>query len=149
MKIGLGSDHGGFQLKEFIKEKLKSLNYEVFDHGTDSTKSVDYPDFAYKVAMGILNKKYDRGIVICTTGIGVCITANKLKGIRAALCWDVVTARQSREHIDSNILALGGGMIGTTLGWEIVKVWLETEFIPEERHLKRIKKIEEVEQLSN
>lgn len=149
MKIGLGSDHGGFLLKEFIKEKLKSLNYELIDYGTKSSDSVDYPDFAYKVALGVLNKECERGIVICTTGIGVCIAANKIKGIRAALCWNVITARQAREHIDTNVLALGGGMIGNNLAWEIVKTWLGTNFVGEERHLRRIKKIEEIEKELN
>jgi ribose 5-phosphate isomerase B len=145
MKIALGSDHGGYQLKENLKKYLKELNVEYKDFGCNSEKSVDYPDIGFKVAREVKNRNYDKGILICGTGIGMSIVANKIKGIRASLCHDVFSARYAREHNDANILTLGGRVIDSGLAKEIVKVWLNTDFSGEERHLKRLNKIKQEE----
>lgn len=145
MKVALGSDHGGYQLKEDLKEYLKELNVEYMDFGCDNEKPVDYPDIGFKVAIEVKNGKYDSGILICGSGIGMSIVANKVKGIRAALCHNEFTARYARKHNDANILALGGRVIGSGLAKEIVKVWLETEFSQGERHINRLNKIKQEE----
>lgn len=145
MKIALGSDHGGYQLKENLKKYLKELNVEYKDFGCNSEKSVDYPDIGFKIAIEVKNRNYDKGILICSTGIGMSIVANKIKGIRASLCHDVFSARYAREHNDANILTLGGRVIDSGLAKEIVKVWLNTDFSGEERHLKRLNKIKQEE----
>ena len=143
MKIGIGSDHGGYELKESIKEYLTQEDIEFVDYGTNSLESVDYPDFGKKVSDAVLNKEVDRGILICGTGIGISITANRIKGIRCALCSDTFSARMSREHNNANILALGGRVVGLGLALDIVKVFLETEF-EGGRHERRINKIDEI-----
>ncbi|NLN14388.1 MAG: ribose 5-phosphate isomerase B [Tissierellia bacterium] len=143
MKIGIGSDHGGYELKEVIKEYLTSEGIEFVDYGTNSLDSVDYPDFGKRVADAVLNKEVDRGILICGTGIGISITANRIKGIRCALCSDTFSARMSRLHNDANILALGGRVLGKGLALDIVKIFLETEF-EGGRHERRINKIDEI-----
>jgi len=145
MKIALGSDHGGYQLKENLKIFLKELNVEYTDFGCENEKSVDYPDIGFKVAMEVKSGKYDRGILICGTGIGVSIAANKIRNIRASLCHDIFSARNAREHNDANILTLGARVIGTGLVKEIVKVWLNTKFSHEERHINRLNKIKQEE----
>jgi len=145
MKIALGSDQGGYQLKENLKEYLKELNVEYIDFGCENEKSVDYPDIGFKVATDVKSGKYDRGILICGTGIGMSVIANKVRGIRAALCDNEYTARCAREHNDANILALGGKVIGSGLAKEIVKVWLNTNFSQEERHINRLNKIKQEE----
>lgn len=145
MKIALGSDHGGYQLKENLKKYLKELKVEYQDFGCNSENPVDYPDVGFKIAIEVKNKNYDKGILICGTGIGMSIVANKIKGIRASLCHDVFSARYAREHNDANILTLGGRVIGSGLAKEIVKVWLNTDFSGEERHLKRLNKIKQEE----
>lgn len=145
MKIALGSDHGGYQLKENLKKYLKELNVEYKDFGCNSEKSVDYPDIGFKIAIEVKNRNYDKGILICGTGIGMSIVANKIKGIRASLCHDVFSARYAREHNDANILTLGGRVIDSGLAKEIVKVWLNTDFSGEERHIKRLNKIKQEE----
>lgn len=145
MKIALGSDHGGYQLKENLKECLMELNVEYVDLGCENEKSVDYPDIGFKVAIEVKSGKYDRGILICGTGIGMSVVANKVRGIRAALCHNEFTARCAREHNDANILVLGGKVIGSGLAKEIVKVWLNTKFSQEERHINRLTKIKQEE----
>ncbi len=145
MKIALGSDHGGYQLKENLKKYLKELNVEYKDFGCNSEKSVDYPDIGFKIAIEVKNSNYDKGILICGTGIGMSIVANKIKGIRASLCHDVFSARYAREHNDANILTLGGRVIDSGLAKEIVKVWLNTDFSGEERHIIRLNKIKQEE----
>lgn len=145
MKIALGSDHGGYQLKENLKECLMELNVEYVDFGCENEKSVDYPDIGFKVAIEVKSEKYDRGILICGTGIGMSVVANKVRGIRAALCHNEFTARCAREHNDANILVLGGKVIGSGLAKEIVKVWLNTKFSQEERHINRLTKIKQEE----
>ena len=145
MKIALGSDHGGYQLKENLKEYLKELNVEYVDFGCENEKSVDYPDIGFKVAIEVKSGKYDRGILICGTGIGMSVVANKVRGIRAALCHNEFTARCAREHNDANILVLGGRVICSELAKEIVKVWLNTKFSHEEKHINRLNKIKQEE----
>ena len=145
MKIALGSDHGGYQLKENLKEYLKELDVEYIDFGCKSEKSVDYPDIGFKVAIEVKSGKYDRGILICGTGIGMSIAANKIKGIRASLCHDIFSARNTREHNDANILTLGARVIGVGLAKEIVKVWLNANFNQKEKHINRLNKIKKEE----
>ena len=145
MKIALGSDHGGYQLKENLKEYLEELHLEYTDFGCDSEEPIDYPDIGFKVSREVKKGNYDKGILICGTGIGMSIVANKVEGIRASLCHDVFSAQKAREHNDANILTLGGRVIGVGLAREIVKVWLNTDFSQEERHLIRLKKIEQEE----
>lgn len=144
MKIAVGSDHGGFEYKEKILKFLKDKGYEVKDFGTYSKDSCDYPDIAKKVAVSIQNKEFDRGILICGTGIGMSIAANKFKGIRAALCSDTFSAHATREHNNSNILCLGERVIGDMLALDIVDIWLKTKFSSENRHQRRIDMLEDV-----
>lgn len=142
LKIGLASDHGGFELKETIKKHLLTKNYKIVDYGTKSSnESVDYPDFAKFVIDGILTKDINLGIVICGTGIGISISANKYPGIRAALCWDSYTAKMSRLHNNANVLALGGRIIGSELAKDIVDTWLSYDF-EGGRHERRVCKLE-------
>jgi len=144
MKIAIGSDHAGYELKEEIVKFLKSNNHEVVDFGTCDFKSVDYPDYGLKVAEAIKNGDCERGIVICGTGIGISISANKVPGIRAALCTDSFMARMSREHNNANVLAIGARIVGLDLAIDIVDTWLKTEFLGD-RHQRRLDKIEDIE----
>lgn len=146
MKISIGSDHAGLELKEQLKVFLKKQGYDVDDIGTYSKDRVDYPVFSSAVASRVSNGQADKGIVICATGIGVSIVANKIQGIRAALCTNVETAKLTREHNDSNILALGQSNVDEILAKEIVVTWLETPFSEENRHKKRINQIALMEQ---
>ena len=144
MGIALGSDHGGFELKEELKPFLEKLGHRVKDCGTSSRESVDYPPIAAAVAELVGSGTCDRGIMVDGAGIGSCVVANKVPGVRAAMCYDISTARNSREHNDTNVLTLGGRLVGSGLAQEIVRVWLETE-CTEERHLRRVAQIREVE----
>ncbi len=146
MKIGIGSDHGGFELKEAVKEYLQGKNIEVVDYGTYNEESVDYPDYGEKVATAVVEKEVDRGIVVCGTGIGISIAANKVKGARCALCSEEYSARMSRKHNDANVLALGGRVIGQELAFSIVDAYLEEDF-EGGRHERRVKKIMEIQDL--
>ncbi len=141
MPICLGSDHAGFDLKEHVKEFLKTLGHEFIDVGCYSTDSVDYPEFARKVALSVASGECEKGILVCGTGLGMSMAANRVPGIRAALCYGVLTARLSRQHNNSNLLCLGGRMIGPTMAEEIIKTWLTTEF-EGGRHENRIKQID-------
>jgi ribose 5-phosphate isomerase B len=143
MKIALASDHAGFELKEIIKEYLQKNGYEINDFGTGTTESVDYPDFAVPAASAVASGEYDRGILVCGSGQGMAISANKVKGIRAALCGEIYSAKMSRLHNDSNVLALGGRIIGRDLAIEIVKTWLNTEF-EGGRHQRRVDKMNSI-----
>lgn len=145
MKIALGSDHGGFVLKEQIKAYLINKGYEIEDFGTYNSESVDYPTFAMKAALAVSKGECEKGIVICSTGIGISIAANKVKGVRAALCGDLLSARLTREHNDTNILALGAFIVAEKLAYAIVDTWLGTEFSHDERHQRRIDGITEIE----
>lgn len=140
--IALGSDHGGYDLKQEIKKYLESEGYEYRDFGCDNKDSCDYPMFGRPAAQAVADGTCDRGIVICTTGIGISITANKIPGIRCALCGDCASAKLTRLHNNANMLALGAGIVGTNLALEIVKTFLETEFSGDERHQRRIDLIE-------
>ncbi len=143
--IGLGCDHGGYELKQEIIKYLEEKGLPYKDFGCDSTKSVDYPIYARKVGRAIQNGECDKGILICGTGIGISIAANKMKGIRAALCTDCFSAEATRLHNDANILALGGRVVGPGLAVKIVDTFLNTEFSHEERHQRRIDLIESEE----
>ncbi len=144
MKIGIGSDHGGFELKEYIKEYLEKEGIEYVDYGTNSSDSVDYPDYGLKLSTAVVEGEVDKGIAICGTGIGISIACNKVKGIRCALCGDTYSARMSIEHNNANILALGGRVIGRDLAIEIVNTWLNAKF-EGGRHKLRIDKITDIE----
>ncbi|MDO5387614.1 MAG: ribose 5-phosphate isomerase B [Clostridia bacterium] len=141
--IGLGCDHGGLELKKTVMNYLDSKNIEYKDFGTYTSESCDYPIYGKAVANAVASGECEKGIIICGTGIGISITANKVKGIRAALCHDVFSAKATREHNDANILAMGARVIGPGLALEIVKAFLETEFSNDERHIRRIKMIED------
>lgn len=145
MKISVACDHGGLALKNAVVDWLKQNGYKVTDYGTDSTASCDYPDYAVKAAEAVAEGVCDFGIVVCTTGIGISIAANKVKGVRCALCSEPLSAKMTRLHNDANMLALGGGIVGVNLGLEIVKTFLETPFSEEEKHVRRIGKIAEIE----
>jgi len=142
--IAIGADHGGYLLKETLKSYLKEKDYTVIDCGTNSQDSVDYPDFAKKVAEQVANGSVWRGIMIDGAGIGSCMAANKVPGVRAAMCYDHATAFNSREHNDANLLTLGAGLIGPALAKQITNTFLETEF-GGDRHARRVNKIMEIE----
>lgn len=141
MKIAVGSDHGGYAYKKQLIPFMEELGHEVMDMGSASPESVDYPDYALPVAKAVAQNEYDRGVLICGTGIGVSICANKVRGIRCALCADPVTARLAREHTNTNILALGARIIGIEVAKETLRIWLETPFSDDDRHARRISKI--------
>ncbi|MGD2095257.1 MAG: ribose 5-phosphate isomerase B [Phycisphaerales bacterium] len=145
MKIAIGSDHRGFEAKEQIKAIATELGHECIDFGTNDNNPIDYPDPAYLVATAVSNKQADRAILVCATGIGMCIAANKVNEIRAALCHDELSARVSRDHNDSNVLCLSGDQLGEVLLRKIVEVWLNTDFSGG-RHDRRVRKIKAIEQ---
>lgn len=145
MRIVIGADHGGFHLKDGLKKFIESLGHEVEDVGCNGSDSVDYPDYALPVCNKVAAGEADRGILVCGTGIGMSIAANKIPGIRCALAHDTFSARAAREHNDSNVLALGERVIGPGLAQEVVGVWLTAEFSKAERHHKRIDKITSIE----
>lgn len=145
MKISIACDHGALELKDFIKAHLEQLGHEVRDFGTHTLDSCDYPDMIAPAAKAVADGECERGIVMCTTGIGASIVANKVKGVRCALLSDVLSARMTRLHNDTNIMALGAGIIGKNLALEIVDVWLGTEFSGEARHQRRIDKVTALE----
>jgi ribose 5-phosphate isomerase B len=142
--VALGADHGGYEMKEALKPELSSLGFEIQDVGTNSKEAVDYPDFAHAVAQAVGSGKAWRGIMIDGAGIGSCIVANKVPGVRAGMAYDYSSAVNSREHNDTNVLTLGAGLIGTNLAKQIVKTWLTTEFAGG-RHTPRLDKIKSVE----
>jgi ribose 5-phosphate isomerase B len=144
MRVALASDHGGVNIRKEIANLLEELGIEYEDFGCDCTTSVDYPDYALPVAEKVANGEFDRAILICGTGIGMCIAANKVKGIRAALVHDTFSAKATREHNDSNVLTMGERVIGPGLAREIAAVWLTGEFLGG-RHANRIGKIAEYE----
>ena len=146
MKIAIGCDHGALDLKNTVVAHLEKKGYEVQDFGTYTLDSCDYPDYAAQAAKAVADGVCDKGIVLCTTGIGVSIAANKVKGIRCALLSDVMSARLTREHNDTNMMALGAGVVGQMLALEIIDTWLSTEFSHNERHQRRINKVMALEQ---
>jgi ribose 5-phosphate isomerase B len=143
-RVALGADHGGFEMKEEIKRLLSDLGHEFQDYGTHSTDAVDYPDFAHVVARAVASGNCDLGIVVDGAGIGSCMAANKVPGVRAALCYDEATARNSREHNGANVLTLGGKMIGLDQMRKIVTAWLASD-LTEDRHRRRVAKIDAIE----
>jgi len=143
MRIAIGSDHGGFELKQALVGFLSGEGNEVADLGTDSSASVDYPLFAVRVAREVASGRFQKGVLVCGTGIGVCIAANKVKGIRAALVHDETTARLAAQHNDANVLCLGGRLLAAPMAWELVRLWLTTPFEP--RHQRRLDMISELE----
>lgn len=145
MRIAIGADHGGVHLKSTIAELLKALGHEVDDLGTYSDEPVDYPDYAKAVSQEILFHKADRGILICGSGVGACIAANKFPGIRAAICHETFSAHQGVEDDNMNILCLGARVIGPELAKDIVRIWLSASFSGAERHRRRLSKIETIE----
>ena len=142
--VAIGADHGGFELKEALKAEVSTLGFDVMDVGTVSKEAVDYPDFAHAVAQSVRTGQAWRGIMIDGAGIGSCIVANKVPGVRAGMAYDISSAINSREHNDTNVLTLGAGLIGVNLAKQIVKTWLTTEF-GGDRHAKRVDKIKAVE----
>ncbi len=146
MKVALGSDHAGFELKSEIAEWLTGLGVEVLDLGTTSTDPVDYPDFAVAVGAFVLEGLSDRGVLICGSGVGASVAANKIPGIRAGLCHDTYSAHQGVEHDDMNVLVLGARIIGSELARELVRAFLGATFTGEERHQRRLAKIDAIEQ---
>lgn len=142
--IAIGADHGGFPLKERLAFKLGEAGWEVTDCGTDSHESVDYPDFAHAVAQKVASGECRWGVVVDGAGIGSAIVANKVPGVRAATCYDISSARNSREHNHANVLSLGAGLIGEGLAWQIVEAWLATEW-GDGRHARRVSKIDSIE----
>lgn len=145
MRVAIGSDHAGFFLKEELKKLLQEMGHECIDFGPESTESVDYPDFGERVSLAVSTKAAERGVLICGTGIGMSIVANKFPDVRASLCNDLYTARFSRLHNDANILVIGGRIVGIDLAKEILKTWFTTEF-EGGRHLRRLQKIKSIEE---
>ena len=141
MKIAIGCDHGAFDLKNAVVKHLQGKGYEVCDFGCYSLDSCDYPDFAKAAAEAVASGECEKGIVLCTTGIGISIAANKVKGIRCALLSDPLSARMTREHNDTNMMAMGAGIVGKNLALEIVDTWIGTEFSGEAKHQRRIDKV--------
>ena len=145
MKIAIGCDHGALALKNTVKAHLEKKGYEVCDYGTYTLDSCDYPDFAEKAAKAVAAGECEKGIVLCTTGIGISIAANKVKGIRCALLSDLMSAKMTREHNDTNMMAMGAAIVGEMLAKQIVDTWLGTEFSGEAKHQRRIDKITAIE----
>ena len=145
MRISIGCDHGALDLKNAVVAHLEKQGHQVTDFGTYTLDSCDYPDYAVQAAKAVADGNCDRGIVLCTTGIGVSIAANKVKGIRCALLSDVMSARMTREHNDTNVMAIGAGVVGQMLALQIVDTWIGTEFSHNERHQRRIDKVMAIE----
>ncbi len=146
MIVALACDHGGYPLKEAIKERIVEDGFEVLDLGTDSTAAVDYPDFAEKLGLAIIHGDAERGVLVCGSGVGACIAANKIKGIYAGLCHDSYSAHQGVEHDRMNVLCLGARVIGDELAKELVNAFLKAQFSAEERHIRRINKVLKIEE---
>ncbi len=145
MRIGIGCDHRGYDVKRRVVPMLQRAGHEVVDLGANSEASSDYPDFAFEVAQAVSSGRLDRGILICGTGIGMCIAANKVPGVRAALCHDSITAEMSRRHNDANVLCLSADLLGDEVIDRMIRIWLETEF-EGGRHARRVEKIMQFEQ---
>jgi RpiB/LacA/LacB family sugar-phosphate isomerase len=145
MRVALGSDHAGFEMKQSILAHLQALGHQVLDVGPNSPSPVDYPDFAEAVGMAIINNKAERGILICGSGVGSVVAANKIPGIRAATCHDCYSAHQGVEHDNMNVLVLGSRVIANQLAYELVGLFLKAEFSNEERHMRRLAKIQKLE----
>jgi len=145
MKIALGADHAGFPLKDILSRRLAEAGHEVIDQGTNSTDAVDYPDFAAKVARAVVDGTAERGIMVCGSGVGATVAANKIPGARAGLCHDTFSAHQGVEDDDVNVLCLGARIIGESLAYEIIDTWLAAQFSNAERHVRRRDKVTALE----
>lgn len=146
MRIAIGCDHGGFPLKTRIRTVIESLGHQIVDCGTDSDCAVDYPDFARKVGETILRGEADRGILLCGSGVGICVAANKIPGIRAGVCHDIYSCHQGVEHDDMNVLCLGSRIVGVEVAVELTRSFLTARFTREERHQRRLNKVLAIEQ---
>jgi RpiB/LacA/LacB family sugar-phosphate isomerase len=145
MRVCVGADHAGFELKQEVAASLRKQGFEVVDVGTDSTAAVDYPDFAEKVALAVRDGKAERAVLVCGSGVGACVAANKVPGIRAAICHDVYSAHQGVEHDDMNVLVLGGRIIGPAVALELVEAFVKARYTGEERHARRLAKVLAIE----
>jgi ribose 5-phosphate isomerase B len=145
MHVAVGADHAGFELKETLADLIEAFGHEVLDLGTTSSKPVDYPDFAEAVSLAVLLGRAERGVLVCGSGVGACVAANKFPGIRAGLCHDTYSARQGVEHDDMNVLVLGARVIGPALAAELVRAFLAAAFSDEERHRRRLDKVRQIE----
>jgi len=145
MKIAVGADHAGYELKKQVAALLEKLGHSVVNMGTDGPEAVDYPDFARKVALAVARKEVDRGIVVCGSGVGACVAANKVPGARAGLCHDTFSARQGVEDDDVNVLCMGARVIGQELAFDVVRAWLNARFSGAERHVRRLNKVLAIE----
>ena len=145
MRLVLGSDHAGYELKQEIAAELRGLGHEVIDVGTDSTAPVDYPDFAEAVGRAVVDGRGERGILFCGSGVGASVAANKIRGVRAAVCHDTYSAHQGVEHDDMNVLVLGGRIVGPALAHDLVRAYLGASFSGEERHVRRLLKVKALE----
>ena len=146
MKVAIGADHAGFHMKQQIVSWLADSRFEVLDLGTDSTEPADYPDFAEAVAAAVIDGRAERGVLICGSGVGACIAANKIPGVRAAICHDAYSAHQGVEHDNMNILVLGGRIVGTALALDLVRAFVAARYTAEERHARRLAKVTAIEQ---
>ena len=146
MRIVVGSDHGGYLLKQDVADALRRDGHEVLDVGTNSVEPVDYPDFAEAVGKAVLGGHVERGVLICGSGVGACVAANKLPGIRAAICHDSYSAHQGVEHDNMNVLVLGGRIVGTELAHDLVRMFVAARYTAEERHARRLAKVTAIEQ---
>ena len=145
MRIAVACDHAGFPLKDTVLKTIQESGHEVFDLGTNSTESVDYPDFVRKLGYAIQNGEAQRGVLICGSGVGACIAANKMHGIYAAICHDTYSAHQGVEHDDMNVLCLGGRIVGPEVVVELVRAFVTAQFSSEPRHLRRVSKVRAIE----
>ena len=144
-KIGFGADHAGFELKEYLRSELKKQGFETVDYGTHSTEAADYPDFAEAVGDAVRQGKVELGIIVCGSGVGASVAANKVPGVRAGLCHDVFSARQGREDDDTNVLCLGSRVIGPSLALEVAKAFVQAKFSKLDRHVRRLNKVLAIE----
>ena len=145
MRVVIGSDHAGFELKQMLVDFVRNLGHEVLDVGTDDAEPVDYPDFAEKVGKAIIGAQAVRGILLCGSGVGASVSANKIPGIRAAICHDCYSAHQGVEHDDMNVLVIGARIVASSLAMDLVRIFLDAEFTNEERHKRRLEKITALE----
>ncbi|MGI9471040.1 MAG: ribose 5-phosphate isomerase B [Rubripirellula sp.] len=147
LRVALGGDHAGFPLKQAVAQRYAPMLTSLTDCGTDSDASCDYPDFAIAVAKEMIEGRADRGIVVCGSGVGVSVAANKIPGIRAAICHDTYSAHQGVEHDDMNVLCIGGRIIGSELAFEIIEAFLKARYVPQDRHARRLAKVFDIERL--
>jgi RpiB/LacA/LacB family sugar-phosphate isomerase len=145
MKIAIGADHAGFELKQCVKAQLRKLKHQVLDLGTRSTKPVDYPDFAEAVGLAVRDGKAERGILVCGSGVGASVAANKIPCVRAGLCHDHYSAHQGVEHDDMNVLVMGGRVIGESVALELVRAFVDSKYTAEDRHQRRLEKVKAIE----